>query len=163
MSPRTALVATSQDHPPSNRNMVGYQWKDGPIQVGKKPCCDRKEGANRLRKNYVGTLEFLGSTRVAQQQSGHAGCSKRQDFSPAQPRRAETRLVPSKAAGESKPEEVPTALRGAGRPYNGSWRTEKPLQHFRPPRISFGTLRISMSRERRWRTFSASCWRAISA
>ena len=36
---------------------------------------------------------------------------------PPQPRRAETRLVPSKAAGESKPEEVPTALRGAGRPY----------------------------------------------
>jgi hypothetical protein len=36
----------------------------------------------------------------------------------------------SKAAGESKPEEVPTALRGAVRPYNGSWRTEKPLQRF---------------------------------
>ena len=36
----------------------------------------------------------------------------------------------SKAAGESKPEEVPTALRGAVRPYNGSWRTEKPLQYF---------------------------------
>ena len=65
------------------------------------------EGANRLRKNYVGTLEFLGSTRVAQQQSGHAGCSKRSAFSPAQHQRAKTRLVPSKAAGESKPEAYP--------------------------------------------------------
>ena len=38
-------------------------------------------------------------------------------FSPAQPWRAKTRLVPCKAAGESKPEEVPTALRGAVRLY----------------------------------------------
>ena len=44
-----------------------------------------------------------------------AGCSK----SPS-----------SKAADESKPEEVPTALRGAVRSSNGSWRTEKPLQYF---------------------------------
>jgi len=57
-------------------------------------------------------------------------------FSPAQPWRAKTRLVPCKAAGESKPEEVPTALRGTVRPYYGSWRTEKPLQHFRPLKIS---------------------------
>ena len=53
------------------------------------------------------------------------------------------------AADESKPEEVPNALRGAVRPFKGSWRTEKPLQDFRPPRISIGTLRILMSRERR--------------
>ena len=46
---------------------------------------------------------------------------KKATFSPAQPWRAKTRLVPSKAAGESKPEEVPTALRGAVHPYNGSW------------------------------------------
>ena len=132
------------------------------------------EGTNRLRKNYVGTLEFLESTRVANQQNGHTGCSKRPDFAPAaQPRRAETCLARSKAAGESKPEEVPTALRGAGRPYNGSWRTERPLQQFRPPRLLIGTLRISMSRERRMgkgaprragagrvrrATFSASCY-----
>ena len=43
------------------------------------------------------------------------------------------RLVPGKAAGESKPEEVPTALCEAVRQYNGSWRTERPLQQFRPP------------------------------
>jgi len=55
----------------------------------------------------------------------HAGCSKRPT---------------STAAGESNPEEVPTSLRGAVRPYNGSWRTEKPLQHFPPPRISIRTL-----------------------
>jgi len=29
-----------------------------------------------------------------------AGCSKRSDFTPAQPRRAKTRLVPSKAADD---------------------------------------------------------------
>jgi len=32
----------------------------------------------------------------------HAGCSKRPDFSPAQPRHAETRLVPSKAAANEE-------------------------------------------------------------
>jgi len=36
-----------------------------------------------------------------------AGCSKSPDFSPAQPWRAETRLVPGKAAGELKPEAYP--------------------------------------------------------
>jgi hypothetical protein len=40
------------------------------------------------------------------------------------------KMAVSKAAGDSKPEEVPTAFRGAVRPYNGSWRTEKPLQDF---------------------------------
>ena len=54
----------------------------------------------------------------------------------------------SKAAGESIPEEVPTALHGTVRPYDGSWRTEEPLQHFRSLKISIGTLRTSMSRER---------------
>ena len=33
-------------------------------------------------------------------------------FSPAQPWRAKTHLVPSKAAGDSKPEEVPTHFVG---------------------------------------------------
>ena len=36
-----------------------------------------------------------------------AGCSKRPDVSPAQPWRAKTRLVPNKAADESKPEAYP--------------------------------------------------------
>jgi hypothetical protein len=36
-----------------------------------------------------------------------AGCSKWPDFLPTQPWRAKTRLVPSKAAGESKPEAYP--------------------------------------------------------
>ena len=60
-----------------------------------------------MRKSYVGTLEFLRSTRVAKQQNGHTGCSKRPDFSPAQPRRAKTRRSAGKAAGESKPEAYP--------------------------------------------------------
>ena len=37
-------------------------------------------------------------------------------ISPTQPRRAETRRSAGKAASESKPEEVPTTLRGAVRP-----------------------------------------------
>ena len=36
-----------------------------------------------------------------------SGCSKRPGFSPAQPRRAETRRSADKAAGESKPEAYP--------------------------------------------------------
>ena len=32
--------------------------------------------------------------------------------------------------GERRPEEVPAALRGAVCQYNGSWRTDKPLQDF---------------------------------
>jgi hypothetical protein len=50
--------------------------------------------------------------------------------------RRDARLTHGKAAGEKEPEEVPTALRGAVRPFNGSWRTEKHLQHFRPSKIS---------------------------
>jgi hypothetical protein len=37
-----------------------------------------------------------------------AGCSKRPDFSPSQPWRAETRLVPSKAAGGARTGGVPS-------------------------------------------------------
>ena len=79
---------------------------------------------------------------MPQQENNPAGCSKN---------------MSSEAAGESKPEEVPTALCGAVRPFNESWRTEKPLQRVQALKISIGTLRISMSRERSWRTFSASC------
>src|SRR5712692_8204896 len=54
--------------------------------------------SSRLREDCVGIREFRWSARVGQQGNTPAGCSKRPDFSPAQPRRAETRLVPSKAA-----------------------------------------------------------------
>src|SRR6267143_2997158 len=63
-----------------------------PRRVTKNTCCDRMEGASRLRENYVGTRELRGSTRVAQQQDTPAGCSKRPS---------------SKAAGELKPEAYP--------------------------------------------------------
>src|SRR5437879_13925528 len=43
-----------------------------------------------LAKRGVGYCKYL------------AGCSKRPDFSPARPRRAETRLVPSKAAASEE-------------------------------------------------------------
>jgi hypothetical protein len=120
-------------------------------QINEKDQADETDRACPRRADHR-------SSNVAQQESTPAGCSKRPS---------------SKAAGESKPEEVPTALRGAVRPFNGSWRTEKHLQQFRPPRISIGTLMISMSRERspgkgasrragdrrvRRATFSASCY-----
>ena len=68
---------------------------------------------SRLRENYFGMLEFQWSACVAHQEHTPAGCSKRPDFSPAQPWRLlhppalslprqplcpETRLIPSKAA-----------------------------------------------------------------
>ena len=87
-----------------------------------------------------------------------AECSKWPDFSPAQPRRAKTRRSTRKAAGESKPEEVPTTLRGAIRAYkwilaNGKAPPVFPISKWR----FLKTLRISTNRERSWRTFSASC------
>ena len=53
---------------------------------------------SRLRKNHFGTAELRWPAHWGQQENAPAGCSKRPDFSPAQPWRAETRLVPSKAA-----------------------------------------------------------------
>jgi len=43
---------------------------------------------------------------------------------------------------ERSGEEVHTALCVAVRPCNGSWRMEKPLQRFRPPRNSYSTLSL---------------------
>ncbi len=57
-----------------------------------------------MRKNDFDTPETSLVARMAQQENSRAGCSKRPDFSPAQPRRAKTRLLPSKPTGESKPE-----------------------------------------------------------
>jgi hypothetical protein len=56
-----------------------------------------------------------------------ARCSKRPDFSPAQPWRAETRLVPNKAAASEDRRRYKPHFVWAVRPCNGSWRTEKPL------------------------------------
>ena len=54
------------------------------------------------RKAMLACENFDGLARVAQQENTPAGCSKRPDFSPAQPWRAETRLVPSKAAASEE-------------------------------------------------------------
>ena len=43
---------------------------------------------------------------------------------------------------ERRGEEVHTALRVGRSPLNGSWRTEKPLQCFRPPRSPSSTLSL---------------------
>ena len=53
---------------------------------------------SRLRKNYVGTADLRWPARLGQEGNTPAGWSNRPDFSPARPWRAETRLVPSKAA-----------------------------------------------------------------
>jgi len=57
---------------------------------------------------------------------------------------------------EWRSEEVPTALRGAVRSYNGSCERKNPSRdsNFRE---SLRTLRVWTMRERRWWTFSASC------
>ena len=75
----------------------------------------------------------------------HAGCSKRPDFSPAQPRRLlhpptlspprqplypRTRLAPIKAAASEEARRYVPRFVWAVRPCNGSWRTEKPPRVF---------------------------------
>ena len=62
---------------------------------------------DRLRKNHFGTLERLWSAHMRQEENTPAGCSKGPDFSPAQPWRAETRFVPSKAAASEDPRRYP--------------------------------------------------------
>src|ERR1051325_1449929 len=56
-------------------------------QAAEKPSC---HGENSMASAQMG------------QWKRSAGCSKRPDFSPSQPWRAETRLVHSKAAGEAR-------------------------------------------------------------
>ena len=74
--------------------------------------CGRR-GPSRLWENYCVTVEIQWSARLGQQENTATGCSKRPDFSPAQPwrllhppalslprqpLRPGTRLVPGKAA-----------------------------------------------------------------
>jgi len=54
--------------------------------------------ANSLRRNSVYTQYTIGILHNDVDANMASGCSKRPDFSPAQPRRAETRLIPIKAA-----------------------------------------------------------------
>src|SRR5207247_4634903 len=84
-------------------------------------------GPSRMRENYVGTLELRWSARVAQQENTPAGCSNR---------------PPSKAAASEGPRRYRPHFVWAVRPCNGSWRTEKRLQCFRPLRNSSSTLRV---------------------
>ncbi len=73
-------------------------------------------GASGLQKNYCGT------SRKTEQPL--AGCSKSSDFSPAEPCRAETRLVPN----EGLP--IPyTSLKGSGRGCPLTARIERPRFH----------------------------------
>jgi hypothetical protein len=51
-----------------------------------------------LRKNHFGIAEHRWPAHLGLEKNACAGCSKRPDFSPAQPWHAKTRLVPSKAA-----------------------------------------------------------------
>jgi len=53
-----------------------------------------------------------------------------------------TRLVPGKAAASEGPRRYKLHFVWAVRPYNGSWRTEKPLQPLRPSGQPFPTLRV---------------------
>ena len=49
--------------------------------------------SSRLRKKHFSTAELRWPARQEYEENIPAGCSKRPDFSPAQPRRAETRLA----------------------------------------------------------------------
>ena len=97
-------------------------------------------GSSRLRKNYSGTMNIRWSARVAHQENTPAGCSKRSDFSPAQPWSAETRLIPRQAAASEGARRYRPHLVWAVHPCNGSWRTKKPLQPLRPSGQPFSRL-----------------------
>src|SRR4051812_41738909 len=65
------------------------------------------EGAGRRLTIYNILVSKCSRLPLRRKGNTFAECSKRQRFSPSQPWRAETRLVPSKAAGELKPEVYP--------------------------------------------------------
>ena len=86
-----------------------------------------------------------------------AGCSKRPRFSPAQPRRLlhppalslprqplrpGTRRSAGKAAASEAARRYVPHFVWAVRPCTVSWRTEKPFQCFRPPRIFYSALSL---------------------
>jgi hypothetical protein len=88
---------------------------------------------------------------IAIPEASYSGCSKRSSFSPTQPGRPlhppalslprqplrpGTRLIPCKAAASEEARRYIPHFVWAVRPCNGSWRTEKPHQYFRPPRGS---------------------------
>ena len=58
--------------------------------------------SSRLRKNCFAPFEVGELKHPGRQRDVPAGCSKRPDFSPAQPWRVETRLPPSKAAASEE-------------------------------------------------------------
>jgi hypothetical protein len=60
--------------------------------------CEVVSGFWQLLKNNSGLGETGGAGGGERSPAQSAGCSKRPDFSPAQPWGAERRLVPSKAA-----------------------------------------------------------------
>jgi hypothetical protein len=53
---------------------------------------------SRLRKNHFGIAELCWPTGLGNEEYAPAGCSKRPDFPPVQPRRAKTRRSAGKAA-----------------------------------------------------------------
>jgi len=70
----------------------------------------------------------------------HAGCSKRPDFSPHPTLARRDAPCPKQGRRRVEPGGGTDRTSWGRSPYNGSWRTEKHLQHFRLPRISIGTL-----------------------
>jgi hypothetical protein len=83
-----------------------------------EPVSRLRKRCGQARTSLVRTSSTIGKHR--------AGCSKRPDFSPAQPRRAETRRSAGKAAASEGPRRYRPHFVWAVRPCNGSWRTEKP-------------------------------------
>ncbi len=70
--------------------MINRRGLDGALQ------------ASRLRKNSVYTQYTIGIFHIGADGNKAAGCSKWPDFSPAQPRRAETRHSAGKAAASEE-------------------------------------------------------------
>jgi len=121
-----------------------------------------------MRKNHFNTLELRWSACVAQRKNTPAGCSKRPDFSPAQPRRAKTRRSTGKAAANestgsvaflTRPSRAAKTARSPGglrcRCFRGENEASGRFQH--PARASQPGLSRAETRARRLSDHSVLC------
>ena len=83
-----------------------------------RPAYSSKTGLRAARRTCSVLIRACGKNHLLEEETALAGCSK----SP-----------PSKAAASESPRRYKPHFVWAVRPYNRSWRTEKPLQWFRYP------------------------------
>ena len=101
--------------------------------------------SSRLRKTCFRLLRSSQTDRSQTMVTHRAGCSKRPTFSPAQPRRAETRLSTGTAAASEEGDEVHTTLRVTQRLIGRSPSVVTPLEKSASGFRVSSTLRVNRS------------------